>query len=282
MADALESITKLINSPPAHLAAGGVLAGIVWKFFERVEAVLTDSTKLEIAVWLVGMKQIGPKVEPWPDTFAKIFDRVFGKRHLSWKCLIRSCLASYSVAIIAIGIVVSSSLHAIVTHNREAPASVLLRLIPRFVFLALFGNVLPDYISLLETRFALSLMNRFISAWLWMVIIVADLIITTLIAVVGSAVLLFGTDPSGELIADVGYSSLFLLWILPAFFTSIWIWLYAGSGFILKAARRYDIGFEWFNRKLDIGKKPLQSIGLVAGVLVALVYWAVIAISRIV
>ena len=92
----------------------------------------------------------------------------------------------------------------------------------------------------------------------------------------------FGTDPSGELIADVGYSSLFLLWILPAFFTSIWIWLYAGSGFILKAARRYDIGFEWFNRKLDIGKKPLQSIGLVAGVLVALVYWAVIAISRIV
>jgi hypothetical protein len=34
------------------LVAGGVLAGIVWKFFERVEAVLNDDTKLEIAVWL--------------------------------------------------------------------------------------------------------------------------------------------------------------------------------------------------------------------------------------
>jgi hypothetical protein len=35
----------------SQLVAGG-LAGIVWKFFERVEAVLTDETKLEIAVWL--------------------------------------------------------------------------------------------------------------------------------------------------------------------------------------------------------------------------------------
>jgi hypothetical protein len=50
VADALTTITKLINSPPGQLAAGGVLAGIVWKFFERVESVLTDQTKLEIAV----------------------------------------------------------------------------------------------------------------------------------------------------------------------------------------------------------------------------------------
>jgi len=62
MADALTTITKLINSPPGQLAAGGVLAGIVWKFFERVEAVLTDQTKLEIAVWLLGVK-VGQTVE---------------------------------------------------------------------------------------------------------------------------------------------------------------------------------------------------------------------------
>lgn len=62
-----------------------------------------------------------------------------------------------------------------------------------------------------------------------------------------------------------------LLWYFPAFFTSIWLWLYAGSGFLLKAARRFDIGFDWFNRHFDIEKKPLQSIGLVAGALVAFV-----------
>ena len=69
---------------------------------------------------------------------------------------------------------------------------------------------------------------------------------------------------------------------LPTFFTSIWLWLYAGSGFLLKAARRFDIGFDWFNRKFDIEKKPLSSIGLVAGAIVAVVYWGAVTVSRVV
>jgi hypothetical protein len=36
------------------------------------------------------------------------------------------------------------------------------------------------------------------------------------------------------------------------------------------------------NRKFDIEKKPLQSIGLVAGALVALLYWATVIVSRVV
>jgi hypothetical protein len=70
------------------------------------------------------------------------------------------------------------------------------------------------------------------------------------------------------------------LWFYPAFFTSIWLWLYAGSGFLLKAARHFDIGFQWFNGHADIEHKPLQAIGLVAGVLVAIVYWSAIVVSR--
>jgi hypothetical protein len=51
---------------------------------------------------------------------------------------------------------------------------------------------------------------------------------------------------------------------IPAFTPLAWTTLYAGSGFLLKFARRFDIGFRWFNRRFDIEKKPLQSIGLVA------------------
>jgi hypothetical protein len=40
------------------LVAGAALAGIVWKFFDKVEGVLTDQTKFEIAVWLVGMDEV--------------------------------------------------------------------------------------------------------------------------------------------------------------------------------------------------------------------------------
>jgi ABC-type spermidine/putrescine transport system permease subunit I len=99
MTDTLTTIMHLINSPPGQLAAGGALAGIVWKFFERVESVLTDQTKLEIAVWLLGVK-VGQKVGPWPDTFAKVFDRVFGESHLSWKCFWRSVTASVGITLI--------------------------------------------------------------------------------------------------------------------------------------------------------------------------------------
>jgi hypothetical protein len=58
--------------------------------------------------------------------------------------------------------------------------------------------------------------------------------------------------------------------------------LYAGSGFILRAARRFDIGFQWFNRKFDIEKKPLSAIGLVSGALVAIAYWTVAVAVRVI
>jgi hypothetical protein len=73
-------------------------------------------------------------------------------------------------------------------------------------------------------------------------------------------------------------AALFLL--APALGPSIWLWLYAGSSFIVKAACRFNLGFDWFNRKFDIEKKLLQSIGVVAGVLVACGYWIVVGVAR--
>jgi len=58
----------------------------------------------------------------------------------------------------------------------------------------------------------------------------------------------------------------------------LWLWLYVGSGFLLKASHRFDIGFQWLNSKVDIEKKPLSAIGLVAGSLVALCYWGAIGV----
>jgi hypothetical protein len=76
MAFDLPAIAEFLTKPPAQFVAGGVLGGIVWIFFEKVEAVLSDNTKLEIAVWLLGVKT-AEKVRTWAETFAKVFDRVF-------------------------------------------------------------------------------------------------------------------------------------------------------------------------------------------------------------
>src|SRR5262245_4403262 len=91
MADTLTTITTFINSPPGQLVAGGVLAGIVWKFFERVEAVLTEDTKLEIAIWLLDLK-VGQTIAAWPITYSKVLATVFGEKIMSFRSLWRSAL----------------------------------------------------------------------------------------------------------------------------------------------------------------------------------------------
>jgi len=161
MPDTLTTITKLINSPPGQLAAGGVLAGVVWKFFERVEAVLTERTKLEIAVWLLGVK-VGQKVEPWPDSFIKVFDRVFGTKHLTWRCFWRS-------AVISIGAVCFVGTIWAVARPWQFIQYIDLWTVRRsrfvsqslwYVAYTIFINVIPDYLSLIKTRKLIGLVQK--------------------------------------------------------------------------------------------------------------------------
>src|ERR1019366_513580 len=93
MADALTTITNLIQSPPGQLVAGGVLAGIVWKFFGRVESVLTDQTKLEIAVWLVGVTT----AERWRSVMTVYVNAVCGSSIFS----VRSILVTLATGVVA-------------------------------------------------------------------------------------------------------------------------------------------------------------------------------------
>jgi hypothetical protein len=306
MADALSTITTLIQSPPVHVAAGGVWQAIavqfglglglfygVTKFFDLVGDRLNDDMKLEIAVWLLGVK-VGQTVEPWPDTFSRLFDRVFGERHLSWKCIWRSTVASLTVSTVVFLFTMFSSrgpflATPITWSTLQAHPSFLWT----FVVIIIQVNVLPDYLFLLKTRWLLSCMKRHISTAWWVTLIVTDFFLTLYLA--NDAVLIgLSSDPSVAR-KTMGYSVVRILvwwkllsaegeWVFfyPAFFTSIWLWLYAGSGFILKAARRFDVGFDWFNRKFDIEKKPLQSIGLVAGASVATAYWVAVIVSRVV
>ena len=173
--------------------------------------------------------------------------------------------------------------------------------------------VLPDYVTLLKTRFVLSVIVRRKRPVERLLLIACDVYLTTLFASgfiwSGSAFLSWshkilpdaGVDffHSVTLGMRVAFNALALLFVMnghtaywslgglagvwgpgkplvlyPALFTDAWLLLYAGSGFLLQAARRFDVGFQWFNSTADIEKKPLSAIGLVAGAIVAIVYWA--------
>lgn len=287
MADALTNFTDFVIKPSAPFAAGVILFGVVWGFFKGVESVLTDDTKLEIAVWLLGVKTAG-KVRGWPDTFAKVFDRVFGKKHLSWQCFGRSCIASYTLA--CVGLWVSSLRISFSVYPTSLPIAAAVLAV--WVF---FVNIWPDFGSLLKARLILRHMVTTYSMTLWGVGLVTDFALSMLIAWAGTIpleimlkVLFPATGVGGgeplyafDIHLFLRTAQNFPFLVLPTLFFSIWLWLYAGSGFVLKSARRFDIGFQWFNRRFDVEKKPLQSIGLVAGALVALIYWAAVIVNRI-
>lgn len=318
MSDLLNTITKLIQSPPGQLVAGAALAGIVWKFFERVESVLNDDTKLEIAVWLVGAKT-AERVAPWPATFAKVFDHIFGTKRLSWQCLCKSVMASVAVTVLA------AALWSMSSRNAYLPLTLDSGIWTVVLAVWAFGLFI-SYLSLLTTRRFLSDMCSTGNVKRWVYVLAVDLLGTWLLAALSLSVLrtvfrflrhpawfrsyvpatyllkeaalwlvffrrhpttVFNCHPFLSLSLSDGRLvkfglNLSTLAVYPAFFTLTWLWLYAGSGFLLKAARKFDIGFDWFNRKFDIEKKPLQSIGLVAGALVAVVYWAAVIVSRVV
>jgi hypothetical protein len=53
-----------------------------------------------------------------------------------------------------------------------------------------------------------------------------------------------------------------------------WMWLYLLSVLVLTCVRRFDIGISWLTMQLDIEHHPLRAVGLVAGGIAALFYWA--------
>jgi hypothetical protein len=291
----------------------GLFYGVV-KFFDTVGEKLNDDTRLEIAVWLRSVKTT-EKVETWPATFAKILDRVFGSEHLSWKCFGRSCVATFvSLAmVVALCFIVAPeySRQVIVpslSHN--ASVATLTKFVLIMISVLLITNAVPNYISLLKTRYALRIATRehaplplllILDAVLsfllgisdYALLVVTGWAMTRLVhpSVNDSTIVTMLRKEDALQVLDTVFGPLFSLngvWLInlvtlsyPAFFTSIWLWLYAASGFILKGAARFDRVIAWMNRHMDIEKKPLQTIGVVAGAIVALVYWGALVTIRI-
>src|SRR5437867_9613276 len=95
MADTVTTITNLVNSPPGQFAAGGVLAGIVWKFFEQVEGLLRENTRLEIAGWLMDIR-VGRHIPRWQSALPVYFRLVCGPRYSRRRLYVVLCMSLVS------------------------------------------------------------------------------------------------------------------------------------------------------------------------------------------
>jgi hypothetical protein len=311
MADAFNTFTKLIQSPVGQLAAGGVLAGIVSKFFERVEEVLNDDTKLEIAVWLLDRTRVEPQhpfqisrslldgIQTWLDNIHAT-ERSFKR---TWKLL---GIATCSLAVVTLVWEPHSISRKILTTYTKNGGFEAAGFFGSFFFTSLF-LALGTHAALLATKHISAKVARTEAAWSLVLLLSLHLLLTVLffLMAVGFLLILASFDPDvrsalsqlserAPTVTDILVCSrLAIMKTLPFVITAIPM-MAAGAlttgfvcfallaGFLLKAAHQFDIGFDWFNRKFDIEKKPLHSIGLVVGGMVAVVYWAAVIVSRVV
>ena len=282
------------------LSFGAALAfsiRVVWFLFSKAETVVTSQTRYQVSRWLWRLDPVST-MERWPKTFAALFDSVFGERHLSWRCIWRSCVASLT------GVVILTLVWASIYPDGARNFFITFQgfgLLFLGLGLALF-NLVPDYLSLLETRYVLRWMGtkpstRRICALLAFDIVVTGVIffctavlITAFILIWGSGINIFLKDISGPLegmweahVAGFRLSSVseedfpsFGIFIYSTYFTSVWMLLYALSGIVLILGRTLlRPGVSLMQRYLDIDNQPIRALGYVASVIVTLIYLVV-------
>jgi hypothetical protein len=284
MAIDIDTLTKLIQTPPRSLIAGTVLFGLVWGLFRGIESVLADDTKFEIAVWLVGVKPIGSKIKAWSKTIFTMYERIYGKwpkwpfsLRSNVAVLISSCLsASLIIVILASGhpIRLGHLTWSAVGDLGEAMLLNMLAVHVSYTNTTMYKRLRRFARGPIAIQIAFLLVFQFWEAGVPSPFTITSVLLSGKVASILSD--LFGLP---HFVLPWETTPLTLNWrvitvlLANSFMTSIWLWLFVISGLLLIVARRFDIGFQWFNRKFDIEKKPLSAIGLVAGALVAMVYW---------
>lgn len=250
----------------AYLAAWLTTIGGLWFLFEKADETLAPEVRRRVSIWLVSPShEDGPF---WPNFFVLQFDRLFGSRHLSWRCFSRSVAASMvTVWIVALLWLVASPPDALI----DAVGLMMGVTLMGFVF-----NLIPDYISLLETRF---LLGKAQESRKLPSLLMLDVVATTALAASGYALMFFLLAGPPERITEMMWEVVTLqsyltlrsetgdrlpvgLFFYSTFFTSVWVWLFASSRAAYRGieSMRRRGAFLW--RLADVEQKPFRALGL--------------------
>jgi hypothetical protein len=139
-----------------------VVAGTVLSVFELGERLASQRAKDALSKWLLTFDI--QKAKALPDGTQGYLREIFGERHFSWKCFIRS--AAFSLGAIAFIGIVRLLINPHASEVFYPIAEDWLRQLAAFgyawIFVAvqLLWSILIDYISLFKTRFVLGLLLR--------------------------------------------------------------------------------------------------------------------------
>jgi len=257
----------------------GTLILVIKGIFELMENTANTSAKISVADWIksIAAKSISQTIVESPRWFIEVFDRIFGDRHLTWRCFWRSCVASLmavSVMTVTWAVLDPISCQQFLLHKGIDAFSTIF-------ILAFFLNLVPDYISLLETRW---IFRKVAHAGMkeLIVLLVLDVIITGGIFVCGITIILIlisyiNRDPAGvaelvdgvpEILSElilfrtVDDSLSFGIFFYSTYFTSFWLYLFIAASIATKLL--YSLGHTGNQvlALLKVEEKPFNSMGI--------------------
>lgn len=265
----------------AYLGAWLTTIGGVWFLFEKADETLSAEIRSSAAEWLTSSSRRAP-LQRWPGQFVVLFDRLFGERHLTLRCFRRSAVASLCTVWLV----------TLVWAVWHPPANVLsgVLLFVAVTFIGILFNLIPDYLSLLETRWVLS---KLAGSRRTLPLLLADFILTGIIGI--SVYVLFypgarsglagvtnmvwdtvrlrtimaiGPPTSAQVLSSVSYAMPMGVFFYATYFTSAWVWLFAVAGGAVRAILAVEGAAAFLWRFTDVKEKPFRSLGLVAVLLV--------------
>lgn len=249
-----ESLVSATSFTGYWLYAAGFAGSFYYVCVAFGERHSTPEIKKQLSRILVGELE-----DTWAGHFRNLFDRVFGKKHLSLMCFTRSSVISI-LAVLLIYLFFSK----IVGVLDRAPEGITLL---KAIVLGTLINIVPDYISLLETRWLLKHIDRFKSFWSQILVLLVDVVITGVIIWIPINVIKYFLDGTQVSIVEMlAVFSIYSVFFYSTFVTSVWTWLYFISCWVLK-------GFKKFAPKLrhPIDENPEAQIGAIGALIVFLI-----------
>lgn len=289
----------VLASPLTILLSSSVVYYAVYRAFAHFDSnVLSKEAKKKIAEWIT-RREGSIEETQWPRQFLGLFDRLFGKRHLSVKCFLRSCLVSLAVLTLAFVLWAIARPDSAVLYAQRMNED-LAENLTFFLIFNILWNICLDYLPLLACRHILGIMGSrsvsftgslgyallgtlasvatyiFLTVYLGLFVFTilwdrifpvamdeVNVVFTWYMQDLWENGLFFAARPGSGSIGVPFYSALF---------TSVWAWVYVASTGIIRTLGSFDPVLFYLRKEVRRSDKPLAVIGSVAGILVAFMW----------
>jgi hypothetical protein len=266
------AILPLHPSFEINLAISVGIAGLVWKAFEKSDSILSERARLEIAVWLVGV-EVGAT---WRKTISAYLC-VIGGTDVAMKRPLLLAGATSVVSTIALAGSTSQWVHSSLQDAHRLSG---------WDWLYLHGMTFLLFVTMAMIGIACCLERVWASPTDRTVRSVTSLLLVNAIGIALYLLLIVYIAVAGHSKVDWSVPRTFMQvavnfplqsYVMCFFLCTTWLWLYCIAALILKGALRFDRGVQAFARICDIEKKPLQSIGTVASVILGILCLLVVS-----